>query len=774
MRELLKYILCITAGYILLLWVFCLPRDLFEDVNYSTVVEDCNGKLLGARIADDGQWRFPVRAAEVDSNDGELPEKFVTALLEFEDRRFYKHDGVSLRSLARAVQQNIRSGRVVSGGSTITMQVIRLSRRGERTLWTKAVECFMATRLEMRYSKDEILRMYASHAPFGGNVVGIDAALWRYLGSDECEMSWAEAATLAVLQNSPSSITPWKNRASLLEKRNRLLTRLCRSGHITEDECEIALEEPLLDHPYPMPQFATHLVEWHNKADHGQKITTAVDLELQKQVEDVTLRWSQEFRLSGAHDLAAVIIDVKSGEVVAYCGNADMDYERSGKWVDIARAPRSSGSILKPLLYYAALADGRILPQTLLSDVPTDFGGFAPKNFSGAFYGAVPADEAIAQSLNVPCVDMLRQYGVLRFVELLRKCGLSTLKDSPSKYGLSLILGGAEVTLLEVTKAYANMAVCYQSHSCVSLTDSAAECMDGCPESSPSVFTDMVALYYTFEAMRKVNRPDQLDWRRVSSVQNVAWKTGTSYGSRDAWAIGLTPDYAVGVWVGNADGSGTPNLTGARTAGPVMFDLIGLLPFSDWFEKPEACNSVSVCRHSGYRAGRYCTGTEECLVPSAGTTSRICPYCHPVHLSADGQYQVADRSEPTITRNMFSLPPTVEYYYRQEHPEYTPLPPMKVSLNQLGKKASPMKFLYPNEGSVIKIPRQIDGTKGQLSCTIAHPDVTSEVFWHSGNSFIGVTQDVHTMSLDLEPGTHTISAVDCAGNTVSVTFSVVE
>ena len=455
----------------MLLWLFCLPQDMFKDVRYSTVVEDCNGKLLGARIADDGQWRFPICDT--------LPGKFVTALIEFEDRRFYGHDGVSLRSLVRAMQQNVRNGRVVSGGSTITMQVVRLSRRGERNVWTKLVECFIATRLEMRYSKDEILRLYASHAPFGGNVVGIDAAMWRYLGSDECEMSWAEAATLAVLQNSPSSITPWKNRNALLEKRNRLLVRLYNSGHITEDDCEIAMEEPLLDQPYPMPQFAPHLVEWYNKVARGQKTRTSVNLELQQQVDDITLRWNQEMRLSGAHDLAAVIIDVKSGEIVAYCGNADMDYERSGKWVDIARAPRSSGSILKPLLYCAALMDGQILPQMLLSDVPTDFGGFAPKNFSGSFFGAVPADEAIAQSLNVPCVDMLRKYGVLRFAELLQGCGLATLNDSPSKYGLSLILGGAEVTLLDITKVYADMAACYQDGSSVddvfSLISSASE-----------------------------------------------------------------------------------------------------------------------------------------------------------------------------------------------------------------------------------------------------------------------------------------------------------
>lgn len=751
MRETITYLLCSVVSWLLLLWLFCLPEDLFEDVTYSTVVEDCNGRLLGARIADDGQWRFP----QCDT----LPQKFVTALIEFEDRRFYQHDGVSLRALARAMQQNIRGGRVVSGGSTISMQVIRLSRGGDRNLWTKLVECFMATRLETRYSKDEILRMYASHAPFGGNVVGIDAALWRYLGSDECEMSWAEAATLAVLQNAPSVITPSKNRDALLAKRNRLLVRLRDAGHISEEECDLALDEPLIDQPYAMPQHAPHLVEWYNTNSHGDRVLTGVNLDLQRQVDDVLTRWSRELRLGGAHDLAAVIIDVKTGETIAYCGNADMDYERSGRWVDIARASRSSGSILKPLLYCAALQSGQILPQMLLSDIPTDFGGFAPKNYSGTFQGAVAADDAVAQSLNVPCVQMLQEYGVQKFVQTLRDCGITTFSAPASKYGLSLILGGAEVNLLEVTRLYAHMAACYQS-------------------SDTSAFinfplNDKLALYHTFEAMRKVNRPDQLDWKRVGSVQNVAWKTGTSYGSRDAWAVGLTPAYAVGVWVGNADGSATPNLTGARTAGPVMFDLMGLLPYSPWFNQPE-CQGVdiAVCRHSGHRAGRYCSDTLMANVPAAASDAPMCPYCHPVHLSMDGRSQVIDRSEPTYTTNMFSLPPSLEYYYRQAHPEYMSLPPVKLSQSDPTSKESPMKFLCPAQGSMIKIPRQLDGCKGAMTCKVAHSDASAELFWHCDGSYIGATRDIHSMSLTLQEGNHALCVVDSYGNTAKVTFSV--
>ena len=282
-----------------------------------------------------------------------------------------------------------------------------------------------------------------------------------------------------------------------------------------------------------------------------------------------------------------------------------------------------------------------------------------------------------------------------------------------------------------------------------------------------------MALYNTFEAMRKVNRPDQLDWRRVSSVQNVAWKTGTSYGSRDAWAIGLTPDYAVGVWVGNADGSGTPNLTGARTAGPVLFDLVNLLPFSEWFSKPvNEGIEITVCCHSGHSAGKFCNETININAPESASESAICPYCRPVHLSVDGKYQVIDRSEQTQIKNMFTLPPAMEYYYRQSHPEYISLPPIKTDDNSSGHDKSPMRFLYPAEGSIVKIPRQLDGSEGRITVNVVHSDSSMELFWHCDGNYIGVTRDIHTMSLDLFPDFHQISVVDSQGHSIKVGFTV--
>lgn len=720
-----------AAVLTLLLWLFCLPRNLFADIPYSTVVTASDGSLLGARVADDGQWRFPP----CDS----VPEKFALALIEYEDRTFRSHLGVSLRGIGRAIKQNLSNGRVVSGGSTITMQTIRLHRRGPRNVWEKMVEMFMATRLEMRCSKDEILRMYASHAPFGGNVVGIDAAVWRYLGNDGNDMSWAEAATLAVLQNAPSAIHLSKNRDKLLAKRNRLLRRLFDKGALTDEEYELAVDEPLIGSPFPMPSMAPHLVEYYHKTHRGERTQTAIRYSLQQRVEDVAAYWRNELALSGCRDLAVVVADVSSGEVIAYCGNADLEAERSGRWVDIARAPRSSGSILKPLLYCAAMQEGVVLENTLLPDVPTDFGGFAPKNFDGQFAGVIPANQALALSLNVPNVYLLKKFGVARFASILQKCGLSTLHRPAHEYGLSLVLGGAEVCLLDVVNCYTRIA----------------------RHDSPFPLNDSVAISAMLNAMREVNRPDQLDYSRVSNIQNVAWKTGTSYGARDGWAIGITPGYVVGVWTGNADGSGIADLTGARTAGPVMFDIFNLLPQSGWFAEPQG-SMAKVCIKSGHIAGEYCADTALRSVAANALKSEKCPYCQEIPVSLDGLRRVADCAEPLEMKSFFILPPLQRHYFKLGHADYVDPPADPDASNKI-------RFLYPSDGAVVLMPRDEEHV---MVCKATHSSPSATIFWHLDNTFVESTTDLHQIQIVPTTGFHRLTAVDNAGASTTVEFIV--
>lgn len=710
-----------AAAIMVVAYMLCLPRDLFKGTEYSTVVEDRNGELLGAHIAADGQWRFPPADT--------VPERYSTALIQFEDRYFRYHPGVNPISMFRALVGNVKAGHVTSGGSTITMQVIRMSRGKERTVWQKLVESILATRLELRCSKKKILAMYAAHAPFGGNVVGLEAAAWRYFGRPASQLSWAEAATLAVLPNSPAGIHLGKNRDKLLQKRNRLLKKLLKHGDIDAETCALACDEPLVMQPHPLPNLAPHLTSEYYVSSPGKTIRTGIDASLQKQVNDVTSRWSQEFAMTGIADLAAVVVDVHSGEVVAYCGNADPDRERPGRQVDIAAAPRSTGSILKPMLYCALLQEGEMLPTTILPDIPININGFSPQNFDRKFSGAVHADEALARSLNVPAVHMLRKYGVPKFLDLLRNCGMTTLTRTAADYGLSLILGGAEGCLIDITRMYAGLSLSYQTSD------------------STFALNDKAAIWHTFEALKEVNRPDEIDWHLIRSVRRIAWKTGTSFGFRDGWAVGMTPDYVVGVWAGNAGGEGVPGLTGARTAGPVMFDIFNLLPSGEWFEEPLPSGYIraEICPESGYLRSMNCPEADTLKLPRRALRTEPCPY----HTS-DGE---------------FALPPGMEWYYRQNHPEYH---------GATKGAAAVMEFIYPESGSTIYLPRQIDGSVKGTIFHLAHRNPDTTVFWHMDNEYLGETRYIHQMILVPEPGHHTVTVVDVAGNCLSVSFDVAE
>lgn len=755
-----KVILCILA-FLVTGYIFCLPRHLFH-VPYSTVVTDRNEELLGARIASDGQWRFPPRNT--------TPEKIKECLITFEDKHFYHHWGVNPFAIGRAFYQNVKNKRIVSGGSTLTMQTIRLARNESRTFREKLIEMIWATRLEFRASKEEILSMYISHAPFGGNVVGLDAAAWRYFGHSADDLSWAESAMLAVLPNAPAMIHLSKGRKTLLDKRNRLLKQLLEKKTIDSSTYELAISEPLPDEPHALPQIAPYLVSRFYQERNGEYSRSTINKGIQTQVEDLAERWSNEFGRSDIRNLAILVIDIPSNQVVAYCGNVHFDRKQGGNQVDVIQAPRSTGSILKPFLYYAMLQEGSLLPDMLLPDVPVNINGFTPQNFSMQFEGAVPASEALARSLNIPAVTMLQRYGVPKFHSFLQQIGLKTINRSSSHYGLSLILGGAEATLWDVTNAYAMMG-----RSLLQLPQTSCSLL--LPTSRITESTDPFqpgTVWQTFDALKEVNRPEEIDWKSIPSMQTIAWKTGTSYGFRDAWAVGVTPRYAVGVWVGNATGEGKPGLVGAQTAGPVLFDIFNLLPSSSWFTRPAGIFvEAEVCRKSGHLKGRFCDETDTLLVLPAGLRTEACPYHHLVTLSADESqriYENCANTEPTLRKSWFTLPPVWEWYYKQHHPEYKPLPPFKAGCGE--DTFQPMQFIYPPMNARIKLPKQLDGSKGFLTVELAHNNPNATVFWHLDETYQAQTQDFHKISLQPAAGKHSLTAVDGEGNTISTTFFV--
>jgi penicillin-binding protein 1C len=589
-----------------------LPAKLFR-CTYSTVIYSASNELLGATVATDGQWRFP--------EDTVLPDKFIRSLLTFEDQYFYSHPGVNLYSLLRAAKLNFRAGKIVSGGSTISMQLIRISRNSRsRTYREKAIEILLATRIELKYSKKRILELYAAHAPFGGNIVGLQAASWRYFGRPANELSWAEAATLAILPNAPSLVHPGRNRNELLLKRNRLLFKIFRKGYIDKQTYELAMLEQLPDKPYNLPQLAPHLLQRISKNfPKGIQKHTTIDISLQKHITNQLERHMISLRANYIFNAAVLVIDIENGNVLAYVGNSNsVPGEDHANQVDIITSSRSTGSILKPFLYAAALDAGEILPSSLVPDVPIFLAGYSPKNYSNTFDGAVHAEQALARSLNIPAVFMLREYGVQRFYDLLGKTGMTTLNRSASNYGLSLILGGAEGTLWDLCSMYTGMARTLKYYALRSDFYIAEDysmlhyfqpgkVIDERQQTSTGILS-AGAIWHTFNAMLEVNKPaEESGWENYLSTWKVAWKTGTSFGFRDAWAVGLNNHYVIGVWVGNADGIGRPGLTGVECAAPIMFEVFRELNKYGWFSIPaDDMQKAAICRKSGFLAGELC------------------------------------------------------------------------------------------------------------------------------------------------------------------------
>lgn len=746
----------------------------------STVVEARDGSLLGARIADDGQWRFPP--------GDEVPEKFRKALLTFEDKYFYYHPGINPVAIFRALNDNIRSGEIVSGGSTITMQVARLSGgNSPRTYWKKITEIFQAFKLELLRSKKAILRTYAANAPFGGNIVGLDAATWRYAGKSPDDITWAEAAALAVLPNSPSLVYPGRNQEILERKRNDLLKTLHERNYFDSLTLVLSMDEPLPGEPRPLPSASPHLTDLFYTTRRGERIRTTIDPVIQERTAAIVNNHQKELASNMIFNAAAIIVDVPTGEVLAYAGNSTNEgLEHHGGSVDIIRALRSTGSILKPLLYAGMQESGELLPSALVPDIPTRFPGFTPRNFDESYSGAVPADQALSQSLNIPAVGMLRKYTPGRFLELLRVTGFTTFSLPADHYGLSLILGGGETSLWELAGVYASLSrvlgrysaekryVASDYHPPLLIPekpDKTAVKEDQDPPLSAG------SVWLTYEALRKVNRPEtEAGWQYFASTPELAWKTGTSFGFRDAWAVGTTPGYVIAVWTGNADGEGRPGLTGVSAAAPLMFDLAGAMKQGEWFPPPwEALTAVEVCSKSGYRAGPDCPDKVEVFAHINGLRAETCPWHTVVHLDSTRSRQVnagCVAADGIINEPWFVLPPAMEYFYRQKNPGYRQLPPFAPGCEP-DRSRPEMEFIYPTNGIRIFIPRDHTGEKTRIIGEAVHRNPSAKLFWHLDEEYITSTKHIHQVEITASPGSHRLTIVDESGNTADCSFVII-
>lgn len=764
------------AFLLLVVYYFSLPRTLFQEP-YSTVIESKEGELLGAKIARDGQWRFPAQDS--------IPYKFKKCIVYFEDEHFYHHPGFNPIAMFNAMKQNSAAGKVVRGGSTLTQQVIRLSRKGKnRTYFEKIIEVILATRLELRFSKEAILGLYVAHAPFGGNVVGLEMASWRYFGVQSHQLSWAQCATLAVLPNAPSLIYPGRNQQKLREKRDRLLLKLQKEAVIDRQTYELSIAEPLPQKPFDLPQIAPQLLQRVVRSQEGKRVKTTVEVELQNRVNQIAKYYYNQYKQNEVYNLAILVVDISNRNIISYVGNSPTDNNHQ-KDVDIIDAPRSTGSILKPLLYAAMLDDGELLPNTLVPDIPTQISGYAPQNYNLTFDGAVPAHRALSRSLNIPAVLMLQDFGVNNFYEELQKFKLHDISKAPDHYGLSLILGGAESNLWDLCRTYAGLSSTvdyfnanqgkYRTKEFSELNIQHDFKTDFGQQSNQKTILGAGSIWLTYNAMEEVNRPEGDEaWKFYDSALKIAWKTGTSFGNRDAWAIGTNSKYVVGVWVGNATGEGRPTLTGVTSAAPILFDVFNLLPRKKWFATPyKDLREVEVCALSGYLAQENCPKINQ-LVSLKGSTTAICPYHKIVHLDKTEQFRVnssCESVENMVVKNWFVLPPVMEWYYKSHHIEYQSLPPFREDCADT--TTASMDFIYPKTNSKIYLTKDFNSKIQPVILKVAHSQRETKLFWYVDNVFKGVTKTFHEMPVEVNSGIHYITVADENGNEIHRKIEIV-
>ena len=733
--------------------------------NHGTVFTDRSGNLLRVFLNGSEQYCFPP------DKDLVVPGKLKKAVLAFEDKRFFYHPGFDPIAVLRASFANISEMRVVSGASTITMQVARIIEGEKRTVYQKIREIFIALKFELFHSKDEILATYLRYAPYGGNIIGYEAASWKYFRKKPEALSWAEAAMLAVLPNSPSSMYPGKNKDHLKAKRNRLLKKLFAEGVLSESSYELAVTEPIPKKVHPFGQHAHHITQ-NLLTDHkGKRVNTTIDLETQKIVEALVSRHQKMLSKLDIFNSAVIVADTESGDVFAWVGSGNFYDEKHGGQVDGVRAKRSSGSILKPFLYAMAIDEGVLVPETLIKDIPSYFGSFKPMNADHSYRGIISAKDALILSLNVPAVRILDYVGVNSFYTFLKQAGASTLFRSSDDYGLSLILGGAETTLLDLAMLYRGLGRYGKFQELKVLKD---------PErvESTELLLSQGASWMILDVLKHLYRPgSEFYWEQYNSQWPIAWKTGTSYGQRDAWAVGVSPKWTIAVWTGNFDGKGNADIAGARTSGPLLFDIFNSLEKRSekrWFKKPvNEMVEIELCAESGFQAGKDCEEKILSMFPKDAKSLRLCPFHKSFFVTLDEKYRVNstcwDEDNYKKTTKMI-YPPDVSQYLTENGFTVNNIPKWG---NNCTKEdlIEPLTILYPLPNSSFFIPRDFGNKRQKILMQVGHNKTDSTVFWYIDGNYYGATTKKHHKSVNISAGRHNLLVIDGNGYRKRVNFT---
>lgn len=728
---------------------------------WSKVVYDRNGKVLHVYLSVDDKWRIRCQPAAVDS-------LFIQTLLKKEDQYFYYHPGINPIAIARAAFNNLIKGQRTSGASTITMQVVRLLEPRPRTFFSKITEAFRALQLELHHSKDEILSLYLSLAPYGGNIEGVVAASHLYFGKAPSLLSPAEAVTLSIIPNRPSSLRPGKGNALLFKERNRWLKKLYHEHLIPLSDLEEALNEPLEMHRGTFSFLAPHLSRRLTAGNKQFEIRSSIDADLQEKVSQLCYNHVKRLQNIGIGNGAIIVIDNKSHEVLAYAGSQDFyDNLHSGQ-VDGIVAIRSPGSTLKPLVYALAFDKGIITPKSILEDVAVNYDGYRPENFDLHFHGGVSAEDALSSSLNVPAVLLLEKTGVASFRASLLAAGCSSMKEQ-QQLGLSTILGGCGIMLEELSALYTAFAN-DGTYSPLRYTTGDTSRAEAVQVISPS------SAFLLSSILTKMNRSDlpQL-FENSLHIPKVAWKTGTSYGRRDAWSIGYNQRYTVGVWVGNFDGKGVPELTGADMATPLLFQVFNSIDYNStgkWFRPPAALDLRYVCPKSGNLPGDLCT--EKVIDYFLPGISSMATCTHLAEFKTDPSekisYCTACMPENGYKKKIYeNPPPDLLKFYRENSIPLQLAPPHNPACSRLFEGSKP-QILSLAEGQEYLIEKE-DPRSLELSCAVA-ADVNT-VSWFIDDIFYRTAKADEKLFFVPGAGRVKISCSDDKGRNRDISIQVV-
>jgi penicillin-binding protein 1C len=737
-----------------------------------------DGGVAHATLAPDDRWRIPADPARIDPD-------YLAALLAYEDARFRWHPGVDPLSVVRAAAQNLSAGRVVSGASTLTMQLVRLAEPRPRTLRSKALEAARAVQLELRMDKDEILRAYLTLAPFGGNLEGVETASWAYFGHDASALTAAEICVLLAVPQDPSGRAPRAGRdgAALRAARDRVAERLAAAGVLPLGEgsgqasVEAVLQTvraaPVPRAPRPLPRAAPHAAAWMAKQPlglgGGRAVETTLDRGTQALAERVVGAHAARLGRSGIDDVAVVVADWQTGEVRALVGGVDFWAERPGAQIPSFAVPRSPGSTLKPVLYAAAIDEGRVLPGFLVPDIPVRHGGYAPTNYDGRFDGMVRLEDALSRSLNVPFVELLGEVGVPAFLRRLRALGVESLDPRPGHYGLSLIVGGAELSPLDLATIYAALAADGRARPLRWRAD--APVVDPQPVVSPG------AAWLTRRALRLKDRPDFPARRELSAMpRGLHWKTGTSFGHRDAWAVGSGARYTVAVWLGNLDQRPSRRLVGAEAAGPLLFDVLEGL--GDGLRQVPLASGdlvpVSVCALSGRVTGAECPHTREVLALETAVPTGACALHQRVEVDRASGLRVRPGcrdARDTEARVVVRWPAEVRRWLSDHHLAQPAPPGWAPGCAAAATGAGP-RIVSPAAGAVALLIPGLPAEEQEIPFEAEAGE--GPLHWFVDGVRLGSAAPEGRVWWEPRPGTHEVMVMDPAGRSARVRLEVRE